>query len=214
MARKYFFNIDKIKNDSHDKYYWLGFIAGDGSVQESGRRLRIEIKNDSIDILEKFKSFMESNAIITSRVNNNGCICSKIDINSIELGKYLSEYNIIPNKTKTFEIPENKIPSQYMMDFIRGFMDADGCIHIRKERNNAPSLNFVSGSQKCIEQIKNILNITNKINKQGNNYMLNKEGKEVIPILNKIYEHSTNATRLDRKYKLYCTIVEQSTMQT
>ena len=32
------------------------------------------------------------------------------------------------------------------MDFIRGFMDADGCIHIRKERNNAPSLSFVSGS--------------------------------------------------------------------
>lgn len=208
MPRKYFFNIEKIKQDSHEKFYWLGFLAGDGSVQEQGRRLRIELKDDSLDILNHFKGFMESNANITSRTNNNGCQCSKIDINSKELGNYLAEYNIVPNKTKIFEIPEDKIPEEYKMDFIRGFMDADGCIHIRKERNNAPSLSFVSGSKKCIEQIKNILNISNKINQQGNNYILNKEGKEVISILNKIYEHSTEETRLKRKYDIYCTITK------
>lgn len=208
MAKKYFYNIEKIKKDSHEKFYWLGFIAGDGSVQEQGRRLRIELKDDSLDILENFKLFMESNANIVSRVNNQGCHCSKIDINSKQLGNYLAEYNIVPNKTKIFQIPENKIPQNYIMDFIRGFMDADGCIHIRKERNNAPSLSFVSGSQKCIEQIKNILNINNKISKQGNNYTIHKEGKEVISILNKIYEHSTENTRLKRKYDIYCTIIK------
>lgn len=208
MPRKYFFNIEKIKKDSHEKFYWLGFIAGDGSVQEQGRRLRIELKNDSLDVLENFKEFLESNANITTRINNNGSCCSRIDINSKELGDYLAEYNIVPNKTKTFEIPLTKIPKEYQMDFIRGFMDADGCIHIRKERNNAPSLSFVSGSQKCIEQIKEILNISNKINKQGKNFMLNKEGKDVISILNKIYEHSTENTRLKRKYDIYCTIIK------
>ena len=208
MPRKYFFNIENIKKDSHEKFYWLGFLAGDGSVQEQGRRLRIELKNDSLDILNHFRDFMESNANIISRINNNGCHCSRMDINSKELGNYLAEYNIVPNKTKTFEIPEDKIPEEYKMDFIRGFMDADGCIHIRKDRNNAPSLSFVSGSKKCIEQIKNILNITNQINIQGNNYILNKEGKEVITILNKIYEHSTEETRLKRKYDIYCTIIK------
>lgn len=208
MARKYFFNIEKIKTDSHEKYYWLGFIAGDGSVQEQGRRLRIELKDDSLDILENFKEFLESNAVISSRINNNGCHCSRLDINSIELGKYLAEYNIIPNKTKNFEIPLDKIPSKYIMDFVRGFMDADGCIHIRKERNNAPSLSFVSGSLKCLEQLKKILNINNKINKQNNNYLLAKEGQEVKNILNKIYEHSTEKTRLKRKYDIYCTIIK------
>ena len=91
MPRKYFFNIEKIKIESHEKYYWLGFIAGDGSVQEQGRRLRIELKNDSLDILEHFRDFMESNANITSRTNNNNCQCSRIDINSKELGNYLAE---------------------------------------------------------------------------------------------------------------------------
>ena len=208
MPRKYFFNIEKIKIESHEKYYWLGFIAGDGSVQEQGRRLRIELKNDSLDILEHFRDFMESNANITSRTNNNNCQCSRIDINSKELGNYLAEYNIVPNKSKIFEIPLNKIDEKYRMDFIRGFMDADGCIHIRKERNNIPSLSFVSGSKKCIEQIKEILNINNSICKRNGNYIIAKEGKEVKSILDKIYEHSTENTRLKRKYDIYCTITK------
>ena len=56
--------------------------------------------------------------------------------------------------------------------------------------------------------VYSLLNITNQINQQGNNYMLNKEGKEVISILNKIYEHSTEETRLKRKYDIYCTITK------
>ena len=208
MPRKYFFNIEKIKTESHEKYYWLGFIAGDGSVQEQGRRLRIELKNDSLDALEHFKDFMESNANITSRTNNNNCQCSRMDINSKELGNYLAEYNIVPNKTKIFEIPLDKIKEEYRMDFIRGFMDADGCIHIRKNRNNAPSLSFVSGSKKCIEQIKEILQINNSISENKGNYTISKEGKEVKAILDKIYEHSTENTRLKRKYDIYCTITE------
>ena len=104
MPRKYFFNIEKIKIESHEKYYWLGFIAGDGSVQEQGRRLRIELKNDSLDILEHFRDFMESNANITSRTNNNNCQCSRMDINSKELGNYLAEYNISqPEDIKQFQ---------------------------------------------------------------------------------------------------------------
>lgn len=70
MPRKYFFNIEKIKIESHEKYYWLGFIAGDGSVQEQGRRLRIELKNDSLDILEQIKEILNINNSICERNSN------------------------------------------------------------------------------------------------------------------------------------------------
>lgn len=212
MARKYSYNINKIKIDSHEKYYWLGFIAGDGSVQEQGRRLRIELKDDSIHLLEDFRAFLESNAEIKTRTNNNGCHCAQIDINSKELGIYLAQYNIVPNKTKIFTIPEDKIPQEYMMDFLRGLIDADGCIHIRSNRKNLPSLSFVSGNKICVEQVAKLLNITNKITEHNGNYTIAKEGIGVKEILNKLYEHSTETTRLKRKYELYCTIVEQSTM--
>ena len=50
--------------------------------------------------------------------------------------------------------------------------------------------------------------LTFKISKVNNNFFLNKEGKDVLDILNKIYENSTEKTRLNRKYQLYCTLVK------
>ena len=41
--RLYTFNIDKFKVDSHDKYYWLGFIAADGAINRNS--LSIELKS-------------------------------------------------------------------------------------------------------------------------------------------------------------------------
>lgn len=205
--RKYFFNIDKIKNESHEKYYWLGFISGDGSIQEQGRRLRIEIQQNDIELLNNFKEFLECNSEITFRVNNNNSKCCKIDINSSELGRYLAEYNIVPNKTQNFSVPVDKIPKEYIYDYIRGYMDADGSIHIRKS-NGLGSLSFSCHTEQPLIFIKDTFGIANKISKVNNNFFLNKEGKDVLDILNKIYENSTEKTRLNRKYQLYCTLVK------
>jgi intein-encoded DNA endonuclease-like protein len=40
----------------------------------------------------------------------------------------LAEYNIVPNKSKIFTMPLDKIPDKYIWDFVRGLMDGDGCI--------------------------------------------------------------------------------------
>lgn len=205
--RKYYFNLEKITKDSHEKYYWLGFIAGDGSIREKENRLRIELKYDDIKHLEKFRDFLESNYPIFERHNNHGSHCAKIDINSADLRKYLAKYNIIQNKTENFVIPIEQIPVEYQYDYIRGFMDADGCICIRKDRN-VPSLSFTAHKKECIEQIKQMLGLNNTISFLNNNYNIIKEGTEVIKILNKIYENSTEQTRLDRKYNIYCSLLK------
>lgn len=205
---KYSYNIEKIREESSSKYYWLGFISGDGSIQEKGRRLRLELKDDSIDVLEKFKEFLESNAPIADRVNNVGCHCYKLDINSKALCDYLAEYNIVQNKTRAFHVPVEKIPLEYRHDFIRGFMDADGCIHIRKNRSNAPSLSFVCANIQPLEWIKEVLEIENKISVINNNFFLIKEGQEVKKILDKIYKNSYNSNRMNRKYDIYSTLIK------
>ena len=204
----YSFNIDKIKEDSHSKYYWIGFISGDGSIQANNTRLRIELKNNSLDTLEKFKDFLESDSPITSRINNVKCECSRIDINSKELCEYLNEYNIVQNKTKTFTIPINKIPKEFYYDYIRGYMDADGCIHIRKNRNNCPTISFSCANIQPLEWIKSVFEITNKISFINNNYFLIKEGKKVKDILDKLYENSNINNRMNRKYDIYSTYVK------
>ena len=89
MPRKYTLDLNNIKTDSHAKYYWLGFIAGDGSIARNEARLRIELKHDDIEHLNKFNRFMGSDTPITTRTNNSGCECSCCSINSAELKRYL-----------------------------------------------------------------------------------------------------------------------------
>ena len=117
-VRKYTFNFDKFKEESSSKYYWLGFLGADGCVVNN--TLSIELKANDKEHLEKFNIFFENTAPITERINNLNVSCVKTQINSFELIEYLKQYHIYQNKSKTYTIPENKIPKQYLMDFIRG----------------------------------------------------------------------------------------------
>ena len=208
--RKYQFNFDKIEEDSQEKYYWLGFLAGDGSVREKENRLRIELGYEDREHLVKFKKFMESDYPIFERYNNNNSHCVKTDINSAKLRRYLANYNIIQNKTENFIIPLEKIPQDFIFDYMRGFMDADGCISIRNRNGDkkVPTLSFCAHKKECLEQIREIIQINNTISSINNNYFLIKEGKEVKLILDKFYKNSTENSRLTRKYNIYCSILE------
>lgn len=205
--RKYYFNLDKIMQDSHEKFYWIGFIAGDGSIRDTENRLRIELKQDDMPHLEKFKNFLESNYPIKTRINNHGNQCAKIEVNSAQLRRYLAQYNIVQNKTETFVVPSELIPAEYVFDFIRGFMDADGCISIRSD-NDSPSLSFVAHKKEVLEWIKEKLEWENAISDINNNYFMIKQGYGAIQALNKIYETSIEQSRLDRKYNLYCSLLK------
>ena len=46
-------------------------------------------------------------------------------------------------------------------------LDADGSIHIREDRNNIPSLSFVSQTETCAKQMLEILGFDNKVSLCG-----------------------------------------------
>lgn len=201
MSRKYSLNLSNIIADSHAKYYWLGFIAGDGNIAKNEARIRIELKDIDLSHLQKFQNFMESNTPITERINNKGCHAYTVSINSAELKRYLAQYNLVPNKTPIYTMPLDKIPYEFYWDLVRGLMDADGCIHIRT--NGSPIITFVSANKECVEQMKKIWQTENKICFQNNAYKIAIEGQKAILILDNIYKNSTEEIRLDRKYNLY-----------
>lgn len=202
-ARLYTFNFGKFKQDSSDKYYWLGFLGADGAIVDN--TLSIELKNIDKKHLEKFNSFFENTNPIKERINNLKVLCVKTQINSYELINYLKNYNIYQNKSKTYIIPENKIPNKYMMDFIRGLIDGDGCIRINN--HHQISLEFCSGNQECIEQFKRILGIKNKITQDKYTFHVQVTGnKKAKALLDKIYKNSNDNNRLDRKYSIYKTL--------
>lgn len=200
-GRKYFFNMNKIKQDSHEKYYWIGFISADGSIL--GNSLRIQLQLRDKEILENFQSFMETNAPIKETKNNHGKDTCYISINSAEFVEYLAEYNIIANKSLIFTIPTDKIPKEYLFDFIRGLIDGDGTVSRRKNKGNIYVV-FYSGNEECVKQMANIWEVDNSPHFQAGVWRLCVEGNQkAYHILEKIYENSSEKTRLDRKYQVF-----------
>ena len=201
--RLYTFNIDKFKVDSHDKYYWLGFIAADGAINRNS--LSIELKSIDEEHLKLFNTFSENTKGLEKRVNNLNVKCIKAQINSCELVEYLKEYNIVQNKSLIYTIPEKKIPNEYIMDFIRGIIDGDGCIRINNHQQI--SLSFCSGNETCTRQVRDLLGVDNKIRLDKQTYSFQVTGNiKAKKILDKIYESSTEKNRLDRKYRIYKTL--------
>ena len=201
--RKYTFNIDKFKQDSSDKYYWLGFIAADGSIVNN--TLSIELKSIDEEHLKLFNEFSENTKEIEKRINNLNVECVKVQINSYELIEYLKNYNLIQNKSLIYTIPEDKIPQEYIMDFIRGIIDGDGCIRINNHQQI--SLSFCGGNETCVRQVRDLLGIDNKIKLDKQTYSFQVTGNiKAKKILDKIYESSTEKNRLDRKYCIYKTL--------
>lgn len=199
--RKYSFDINRIMEDSIDKFYWLGFISADGAIVTNS--LNIELKDIDRKHLENFNLFMKNENPIIDRVNNLNVSCSRATINSKELILYLQQYNIVQNKSKIFTIPENKIPNKYLFHYLRGLIDGDGSITFN--RFNQITLYFCSGNEKCVYQVRDMLKIDNKISVgKDSTYRFQITGnKKAKNVLDKLYEDSTEFNRLERKYNVY-----------
>lgn len=176
--------------------YWLGFIAGDGSVKNNYIILNIH-KKDRV-ILEQFIIDTNSNYKIYEYKNIvNLTVACKHMVES------LAKFNIVERKTKTFSIPTN-IPNHLLNSFILGFFDADGCFSIDKTRGLRFSL---IGTISAVEEIQNIL-----INKCGVNknklqnhhstefvkYLVYSGDKQLIKIFKYMYDN--NDFYLPRKF--------------
>lgn len=64
--------------DSPEKAYWLGFLYTDGSVDHYGKtgRIRLQLQEQDIEILEQFKADLNLDCKIIYDVRSNSTCCS------------------------------------------------------------------------------------------------------------------------------------------
>lgn len=158
------------KIDRAEKAYFLGFIAADGSVYKSKRSnsvtLSIRVKYRDKDILEKFKESIKSDIEIKEKnplvsLPDNKKIKTHIavfNVTSKKMGEDLFKLGIIPNKTKQLKMNWKLISSDFMRDFIRGFLDGDGTYYVRVSKNGlvCPTIS-VGSCLSMVEDLKDIL---------------------------------------------------------
>jgi hypothetical protein len=191
--------------DSHEKAYWLGFIASDGCVVKNTLKIGLSFKD--YGHLEKFKMFMKSKhpiKIYYSIVKNKKYKCCEISITSSRLIKDLKNLNIVPTKSKILK--PSIISEEYVNSYILGLIDGDGCFSLDKK--NQLHLNVISSLSICqfvMDTLVKKCNITaTKIipekRSKGIYYCYFGGNTKIAKIVNYIYKN--NSCFLERKFKI------------
>ena len=200
----YFANID-----SRDKAYWLGIMYSDGCVCErKNGKCSISLEMIDREHVEKFRYALDAtdHKILTVNHKNfvNAQLSYAIHIWDNKMAKDLINLGCVPRKSLTLSsVPH--IPREFIYDFIRGFVDGDGCLCYNKS-NNTYAFKLAGASPLFLQDIMKILEIDKlSLNKcTETSYQVTSGNRnDIYRILTKLYEHSTDSTRLNRKYQKY-----------
>lgn len=185
--------------DTANKAYLLGFLYADGCVNKNNA-ISFTIHQDDREILEMYVKELQATNAITS-VKNKPHV--RISFCSKHMCDTLKMIGCGQNKTNELEFPD--INEKYKYDFIRGFMDGDGCICIyNRGKHKYINLSF-TGTLKMMQELKRIFNVDNEIKFYRNAYSLNiGKTEDVLRILKDIYSNAElYMTRKHNKYKEY-----------
>lgn len=214
---RFSFNQDYFENiDNEHKAYWLGFLYADGYVNSKKNVVSLRIKRDDDYILKQFAKDLDSNIPVkyyshTNKLPNSDKIhtlhYASITICNKKIKEDLIKQGCLENKTLILNFPFH-IPSYLYKDFIRGYMDGDGCVtYCGKQKcgNQEFKVNFC-GTQEMLNGIQKVFGYNKKLGKRWddgkNNYTLDISGNcQVYDFLTKLYNNAT--IYLERKYKRY-----------
>lgn len=188
------------KIDTERKAYWLGFLYADGCVHdrsENQNYLHIHLQPEDRYLLEMFVKDLKSDRIVGT--NNRGY--AVLVVNSNKIGKDLIRLGCVPRKSNILKFPtEDIVPKLLIKDFIRGYMDGDGCISTYmklKKGANIPSficeIKFVGtydmllGINRYFKSEKEIL-----INRHSPTcYQISFAGRKYKDIVDSLYKDAT-----------------------
>lgn len=143
-----YLNLDLFKGHSHEKYYFLGFVAADGCIYD--KSLIISLHEKDVDVLYKFCDWLK---LPHTLVKKKGCCYVDFRKYNQELVNCILEYGITSRKTKVLKFPDN-IPDEFKKSFILGYFDGDGSCYTNKDKSK---LFFqIVGTQHINQTIKSI----------------------------------------------------------
>lgn len=118
--------------DCGNKAYIIGFLASDGNLYKRDNhegQIQIILHKKDKEILERILKVMHSDhPIKLGTTKETACITFVSD----KMYNDLLKIGLTPNKTLDLHIQEifEHIPKQFWPDFLRGYLDGDGSVHV------------------------------------------------------------------------------------
>lgn len=208
--------------DNEHKAYWLGLLLADGFLSNSGHAtesfgISLSIKDKYI--LEEFVKDLESTYTVKEYIGKskfeNSCTdfaYAKLLIKSKQIFNKLIEYGFTTKKSYDGVVPEEHIPDDLKIHFIRGYFDGNGGLSIGSG-SHLYTLDF-TGTKEIITWILKYFNKENlKLqerhpDRNNNNVSIKISGdKQIYSIMSRIYKDAT--IYLIRKYDRYLKLQEK-----
>lgn len=198
--------------DSELKAYFLGFIFADGYVvyREKNRNheFAMQLKSEDRCILEALNEELGGVHDICHKnpkkkmINGVDTISRDSDVLRVyskDIVCDLMNLGVVQDKTHNYQLP--KIPDEYFFDFLRGYIDGDGCYY----NNGRIMMNITCASKEVLEYLQNILQtygIHTSIYKEKElKYRLNCYRKDDVKKLVNMLYHDGFSLCLSRKYE-------------
>lgn len=206
--RKYKLNENFFERiDTQEKAYFLGFLYADG-YNNGFNCVTIGLHQKDRYILQKFCKLLEYEEKIYDY--NKRQNISIIYLNSQKISNDLTNLGCYKNKSLTLKFPSlEQVSERLLPQFIRGYMDGDGCV--RFDKKNQGNVSFV-GSNSFIDSLQNLFIKDFNIKGYKRRKKVKNEFSELtiggnnqsLKILDWLYKDSS--IHLDRKYQKYLQI--------
>ena len=226
-SNRYNIKTDFFRKWSNEMAYVLGFLYADGNVVDAAKSARtqyIKFSSKDKDILITIKKILQSDHPIYYRsphkiLFKDGKTYESSELFYLRIGSRkmfadLKKIGLVPNKSKIIRFPTT-IPNKYLGQFIRGYFDGDGCIHLKttrgkKQRVIIKRFNtiFTSGSRLFLERLNSVINKITKISKKKvyynhRAYQLRYSTLDSIKLFKFLYKDTPQDVYLKRKFKIF-----------
>lgn len=210
------YNKDFFKVWSKAMAYVLGFIAADGYVFKNPRGSHyLGFTSTDKEIIVKIREALASNHKIGVKnkhlQNPNWKRNYTLQIGGKGLTTDLKKYGIIQNKSLVLKFPI--VPLRYLGDFIRGYFDGDGCVHLgkywKRDRNRLDwsfSTDFTSGSKKFLVGLHRALGrklLGGYLYSKKGGYQLTFSRADSVALFKLMYNNVSSDLFLERKYNKF-----------
>lgn len=171
--------------NTEEKAYWLGFLYADGNVSSTNNVISITLQYSDISHLEKFNNFIKNKNSVKEgiiRLSNKEYKICKLSVCNKHFKESLIKLGCFPRKSLILEFPNLNIftDKNLVYDFIRGYVDGDGCLTFSKSGRLELSIlgtkEFLSGilnifpnKFKSLHKIKRLSTNVYKISNCGDN---------------------------------------------
>ncbi|MFA6074156.1 MAG: LAGLIDADG family homing endonuclease [Candidatus Woesearchaeota archaeon] len=193
--------------DVEEKAYFLGLFWADGNISKYGNGISLRLHIKDCKILTKLSHYFYNTDHVHYLIDGTGetTSMSRLCVYSQHIKNRLLEIGLFPNKCKTVKFPSKEIINDNLLPhFLRGLLDGDGCICVRKSGRVTVDYTGNTFVIHSIQDILNVKNIKSKIfysqRKDSWSIQINNR-KEAAKFLDWIYLDST--IYLERKYNKY-----------